>query len=52
MKKVKAWWGVGRDMDEDVMEFSDDATDEEIEEAVREYVMGYFDWGWEEAKND
>ena len=39
MKKVKAWWGVGREMDEDVLEFADDATDEEIEEAVREYVM-------------
>ena len=25
MKKVKAWWGVGREMDEDVLEFADDA---------------------------
>lgn len=47
MKKVKVFWGVGRDMDEDVLELDDNATDEEIEETAKEYVMGYFDWGWE-----
>lgn len=50
MKEVKVWWGIGRQQDEDVLEFTDDATPEEIEDAVREYVMGYFDWGYEEVK--
>lgn len=50
MKKVKVYWRLGRERDEDVLEFSDDATDEEIEEEVKEYVHQYFEWYWEEVK--
>jgi hypothetical protein len=50
MKKVKVSWGMGRERDEDVLEFPDDVTDKEIEEEVKEYVMQYFEWYWEEVK--
>ena len=33
------------------IEVADDATDEEIEEEVREVAFGYIDWGWRK-KND
>ena len=36
----------------DEFEVEDDATDEEIEEIAKEYVMGYIDWSWEEQDGD
>lgn len=31
---------------EEVLEFEDDATDEEIEEWVREWMYDRIEWGW------
>ena len=49
MKKIEWELGIGfagaRRYGE--IEFCDDATDEEIEEAVLEEVMSYVDYGWE-----
>lgn len=47
MKKIEATWGMGREWDKEVLEFDDNATEEEIEREVREYVMQYFEWYWE-----
>jgi len=33
----------------ETMEFSDDATDEEIEEAVRDWASNYYSFSWGEA---
>lgn len=32
-----------------VIEFDDDATDDEIEEAVRDWAMNYVSWSWTDA---
>lgn len=46
MKKVRIWWGCNRDYGTDILEFDDDATEQEIEEEVRDYVMSMFEWGY------
>jgi hypothetical protein len=33
----------------DEIEMEDDATDDEIEAAVREEVFNYIEWGWEKV---
>lgn len=48
MKKVKAvanygFYGTDMEFEE---EFMDDATDEEIEEVMREIVMQQVEWSW------
>lgn len=44
---VRIRYGVGYGRHEETMEFEDDATEKEIEEAVGEYVMQKLDWGFE-----
>lgn len=52
MKKIRVWWesndacNVGG---KEVIEVNDDATENEIEEAVKETVFGHFGWGYKEV---
>lgn len=34
------------DLEKDIIELDDDLTEEEIEEAVYDYVSEFFDWGY------
>lgn len=47
MKKVSVSYGIGYGTHETVLEFDDDATDEEIEDDVRDYVMERVSYGYE-----
>lgn len=40
------------DLTKDVIEIEDDLTEEEIEEAVYDYVSEFFDWGYEIIDED
>lgn len=40
------------DLTKDVLEFDDDMTEEEIEEAVYDYVSEFFDWGWKKVEEE
>lgn len=46
-KIVKVLYGVGYGRHYDVLEFEDDATDEDIEQSVRDFVTDRLDWGYE-----
>lgn len=35
-----------------IIEVDDNATDEEIDEAVREWALNYVSWGWRDAPTD
>ena len=52
MKLVKITYGVGFGRHTDELEFEDGATDEEIEDGVRDYVMDRFYWGFEVIESD
>lgn len=52
MRKIKVCWGSGISEEHDILEFDDNATDEEIEKEAKEYVMDFFEWYWEEVKED
>lgn len=51
MKIIKWYLNIGwaNAMQEGEFEFDDNATDEEIEETIKDIVFGYIDWGWEEC---
>lgn len=38
------------DFTEDVLELDDDLTEEEVNEELYEYVMGFFDWNYREVE--
>lgn len=38
------------DFTEDVLELDDDLTEEEVDEELYEYVMGFFDWNYREVE--
>lgn len=38
------------DFTEDVLELDDDLTEEEVNEALYEYVMGFFDWNYKKVE--
>lgn len=39
------------DLEKDVIELDDDLTEEEIEEAVYDYVSEFFDWGYKRVED-
>lgn len=39
------------DLEKDVIELDDDLTEEEIEEAVYDYVLEFFDWGYKRVED-
>jgi len=53
MKKIKPWAHYAPPYEDDLeaIEVDDNATHEEIEEAVRDAVMDYFEWGWSDYGN-
>jgi hypothetical protein len=52
--KTIAWWSdagfVGTERHGEV-EVEDDATEQQIEDAVRDVVFNHFSWGWDEKEN-
>lgn len=40
------------DLEKDVIELDDDLTEEEIEEAVYDYVSEFFDWGYKKIEGE
>jgi len=48
MKKIEWYYttGYAGEIHQDTFEVDDSATDEEIDEIVREQVFNYIDWGW------
>ena len=48
MRKIYASLGIGisNASQNDELEVDDDATDEEIDEAVRDWANNYIDYGW------
>jgi len=52
MKKYRVWLSTGYagQIDEDVIEISDDATPEEIEEQCKDVAFQSIDWGYEEVE--
>ena len=45
--KIKVGCAMGTCTLEDIIEFSDDCTEEEIEDVVHEFVNGFFEWWYE-----
>ncbi len=43
-------YGIGYGRHDDEIEMDDDATDEEIEESVRDVVMQRLDWSWKKEE--
>jgi len=52
--RIKVWCDNGMAGGErnDVIEVDDDATDEDIEIAVREWFFNFHEYGWEKVKDD
>lgn len=50
MKKVKVWINTGfaGAKHQDVFEFDDDATDDEIDEEVKDWLFNKIEYGWVE----
>lgn len=40
------------DLEKDIIELDDNLTDEEIEEAVYDYVSEFFDWGYKKIEEE
>lgn len=40
------------DLTKDVLELDGDMTEEEIDEAVYDYVSEFFDWGWKKVEEE
>lgn len=48
--KIRVWWNsvdVAGDNGEEIIEVSDNATEQEIEFDVKETAMQHFEFGWE-----
>lgn len=51
--EVEAWLNLNGGDDVGILvEVSDDATDEQIDEAVKNAIMDHLDWGWEDPYDD
>lgn len=50
--KAQAYYGFAGTEMEFEEEFEDDATDEEIEDYMRDMVMGHVDWSWEKVRDE
>ena len=50
MKTIYCNLSIGYGSREDEIEVEDDATEDEIQEVVKEWAMNYVEWGWSETK--
>ncbi len=52
MRKIKSFLGIGYHgaTHEEIVEYEDDATDEQINEDFQEWKMGYMDDNWWEVE--
>lgn len=50
MRKISYYYGTRNDMCYGEMEVPDDTTDKEISEIVKDKLMDYVRYGWEEEK--
>ena len=50
MKTIYCHLSIGYGSREDEIEVEDDATEDEIQEAVKDWAMEYVEWGWSETK--
>lgn len=39
-------------VEKDVIELEDDLTDEELEKAVYDYILDFFEWGYKKIENE
>ena len=48
MKKVKAWLSIGYAgaSREEIFEFDDDASEEEMEADIKDWAFNYIEWGF------
>jgi hypothetical protein len=54
MRKIRIWVDTGfcNATHEDIFEFKDDTTDEEIEDEARTFLFNSIEYGWEDYEED
>ena len=54
MRKIRIWVDTGfcNAMHEDIFEFEDDATDEEIEDESKVFLFNSIEYGWEDYEDE
>jgi hypothetical protein len=54
MKRYRAYLNIGfpTAIREETFEFEDDATNEYIEEEIRDWMNNYLDWGFQEIEDE